>query len=470
MQNMARVAFFVGSVVVTLCVYNPMAKATPSRLWGTYDGGDSIDFAKDASFDSIVQLVVVGVAYSSAGIATMGAHDVSVNNEDAFVTQFDEFGTLQWGTYYGGAGSDIFEHVVTNSDDEIYAFGRTNSTTDIATNGGSLSGAYDTMLVKFDTSGTRLWGLYYGGSNAEVAGGNCIDHSSGSVYIVGQTASTTQIATVGAHDTSLNSGGAGDAFLAKFSSSGTLQWGTYYGGDAPTRGYACSVDSSGNVFVTGQTNATMGIASGGFDNSANGSMDSFLVKFNSSGSRQWGTYYGGADGDFAFAVGVDSSGDVYIAGATESTSGIATSGAFGGGGLDAYVAKFNTSGARQWGRYFGGSGGDQFLDMEINGTALTLSGTTGSPAGINSGGFDTTLAAGGDAMFVTMNSSGTQTYGSYNGGTLAEEGYGVARTTCDAAVVGMTTSSTGIATTGAHDTSQNSQEDIFVTYVRLCDL
>lgn len=99
--------------------------------------------------------------------------------------------------------------------------------------------------------GVRVWGTYYGGSSSEYPSGLSKD-ASGNVYMAGQTSSatTTLIATVGAHQTNLViNNGAYDAFLVKFNSNGVRQWGTYYGSDETEYGSSCSVDPNGNVFA-----------------------------------------------------------------------------------------------------------------------------------------------------------------------------------------------------------------------------
>jgi hypothetical protein len=71
-----------------------------------------------------------------------------------------------------------------------------------------------------------------------------------------------------------------DAFLVKFNASGTRLWGTYYGGSDEDRGRSCSTDAAGNVYLAGVTESTTNIASGGHQNSYGGDFgDAFLVKF-----------------------------------------------------------------------------------------------------------------------------------------------------------------------------------------------
>ena len=130
----------------------------------------------------------------------------------------------------------------------------------------------------------------------------------------------------------------------------TRLWGTYYGGSGTDLGYSCSTDASGNVYLAGSTGSNTGtvIATTGAHQSAygGGSYDAFLVKFNASGVRQWGTYYGGSSGDYDFSCSTDATGNVYLAGNTQSETAIATTGAhqsvYGGGGglLNVFLAKF----------------------------------------------------------------------------------------------------------------------------------
>src|SRR4030095_13819633 len=99
-------------------------------------------------------------------------------------------------------------------------------------------------------------------------------------------------------------GGAVDAFLAKFDTTGQLIWSTYYGGAWADRARGVGCDQVGNVYLSGFTESDSSIAtsgafqenwSKGYDNINDRAEDAFIVKFNSAGLRQWGTYYGGKD-------------------------------------------------------------------------------------------------------------------------------------------------------------------------------
>src|SRR4030095_11969305 len=84
----------------------------------------------------------------------------------------------------------------------------------------------------------------------------------------------------------------------------TRIWATYYGGTANEAGFSVATDPSGNVYMAGITQSYNGIASGGFQNSFGGGIvDAYLVKFNAAGNRLWATYYGGGGDEMAFFGG-----------------------------------------------------------------------------------------------------------------------------------------------------------------------
>ena len=331
------------------------------RQWATYYGGSEWDYGTSCAIDASGNIYMIGSTSSTSGIATAGAHETTVN--DGFLVKFNSSGVRQWGTYFEGNGNAC----ATDASGNVYIVGLTNSTSGIATAGAHqtvMSGSGDAFLVKFNSSGVKQWGTYFGGASSGASGMekgiSCATDALGNVYMVGQTPSTSGIATTGAHQT-IYGGGSCDAFLVKFNSSGVMQWGTYYGGAGVDIGYSCAKDASGNVFLAGDTQqeflpASSGMTTIGAHQSAYGGgySDGFLVKFDSNGLRQWGTYYGGSLLDVSFSCATDASGNVYMSGNTQSSAGIATSGAHQTTVNDAFLVSFNSSGVRQSGTYYGG--------------------------------------------------------------------------------------------------------------------
>ncbi|MGA3014353.1 MAG: hypothetical protein ABSD71_10000, partial [Bacteroidales bacterium] len=337
-----------------------------------------------------------------------------------------------WGTYYGGLNDERAAQCTSDKSGNVFLAGQTMSLNNIASSGSYqdiLAGSYDIFLAKFDASGQRQWGTYLGGTGWDYLT-SCVVDKSGNIYFSGGTNSTTAFGSPGSHQSTYG-GGPYDCFLEKFNTAGDRLWGTYYGGAGDDEEGACCVDINGNVFLTGGTTSDTGIATqGSYQPSLyNNGMDAFLAKFDSNGVRQWGTYYGGERGDGGLGCTTDSSGNVYFCGSTASDTNIASSGAYqtvyGGGNLDAFLAKFTTGGHRIWATYYGGSNWDQgwaCISDELRNVYLT--GWTNSVNGIASPGCFQPVYGGGtyDAFLVKFDSLGQRSWGTYYGGNDYDDG------------------------------------------------
>jgi len=416
-----------------------------TRSWGTYYGGSSDDRSYGCATDAVGDAYLCGISIGNGTtIATSGAHQTTTGaSGTSFLAKFNTNGTRLWATYYGGAGDAAYS-CCADASNNVYLSGVTNGSSSsslIATSGchQPLNGGNgDAFLVKFNSSGVRQWGTYYGDSGTEW-GFSCAADASGNVFMAGISASgtSTMIASPGSHQTTNMSGANNyDAFLVKFNSSGIRQWGTFYGGASQEWNSLCSTDISGNVYLAGHTASSSGtlIATPGSHQAVYGStatcFNAYLAKFNSSGVRQWGTYYGGSCSD-AFGCATDSNGDVYLSGYANAVSGtvIATASSHqptcaSTFGSDAFLAKFNTNGIRQWATWYGGTGNetaghcatDAFNNVYL--AALTASNSTSQSFVATSGAYQSNYGGGQrDAFLVKFNSSGVRQYGTYYGGS-----------------------------------------------------
>ncbi len=384
-----------------------------TMIWATYYGGNDNDYAYDIAIDASLNVFVAGETYSCNGISTTGAHQETCNTQafyDAFLVKFNSNGVRQFGTYYAGDGTDAFISVECDATGNVLLTGVTDSPNNISLVGAhqvAISGVDDSFVVKFNGLGVRQWATYYGGTLDDY-GKEVTTDASGNVFVVGQTFSTANISTAGAHQTILS--GDKDGFAVKFNSLGVRQWGTYYGGTASDQISTVKVHTNGDVYLSGYTYSPTGISTTGSYQTAlagTANYDAFLAKLNTSGVRQWGTYFGAADGDEAFGITLDGSGDGYLVGNTLSSSGFASTGSFqptygGGTNGDGFIAKFTSGGSFSWASYFGGSGDDYAQQVSLNGTSLVIAGSTSSTSGVASvGGFQSSYGGGTSDAFVT---------------------------------------------------------------------
>jgi len=378
--------------------------------------------------------------------------------------------TRALGTYFGGKDEDEGYAVATDDNKYIYVTGKTNSTSNVATSGAhqdTLGGSTDAFLAKFNSDlSKRTWATYFGGKDEEIGYDVAIDPSN-FIYVAGVTKSNSNISTKGAHQTSPGATNSRDAFLAKFDDKGTLKWATYYGGSDEdiAQTVACTKDLVVMAGTTKSTNGTSIASSGAHQSSHGGSSgynDAFIVQFDTSGARNWGTYYGGDEEDAATCVALDGSGNAYLGGYTESDNGkIATTGAHQtglGNRYDAFLVEFNKSGVRQWGTYYGGSKDDlaHGIDVKSNGSEIYLTGETASTKDIATTGAHQASKGSGsdpDAFVVRFNGAGVRQWASYYGGSGEDIAYDLVYDRNENIVLtGRTRSPNNIAVTNAYQT------------------
>ncbi len=437
----------------------------PALQWSTYFGGTGDDVATSIADDGAGNTYVGGYT-ASASMATVGAF-MSVYQGgvyDAFFAKYDATGALQFATYVGGTGTDQGTSVAVESGGaNAYLAGTTTSAATGLTTPGAYhsvnNGGNDGFLIKFSSLGIRQWCTFYGGLGNDLCNSVATDLS-GNVFIAGQTSSNTLIATVGAYQAARS--GTNDAFLAKFDAAGTIQWSTYYGGTAQEQATAVKCGTAGDIYITGQTNSLVNMASAGaYQATLSGTNDAFIARFNTAGTRDWGTYFGGSSSEQGNAIAVDpASGKIAIAGNTNSATGIASTNGFQGtfGGVqDAFVAYFDASGGRIWSTYYGGLALDygQAVCFDIFGNIVAAGGTFSSNGIASAGSSQSTIGGDYDAYIVKFNTLGQRLWGTYFGGTFYDYANGI---TCNSnnqlTIAGHTSSnglygSGGIVTAGA---------------------
>ncbi|MGK5092174.1 SBBP repeat-containing protein [Deltaproteobacteria bacterium TL4] len=245
------------------------------------------------------------------------------------IKYIDEYGN----SYYDDKGFAI----AIDGNNNLYIAG----STDGAYAGYTNQGASDLFFMKLDSNGTQIWVKQMGTNNGDYATNIAVD-TSGNVYVSG----ITEGALGG--NTSL---GSTDVFILKYSTDGVEQWvrqlgttsreGDQYGEEW---GGGVAVDSSGNVYVTDGTSGAMG-------GTNQGSEDIFIAKYNNSGTLQWTKQIASTDSDYVYDIAVDSNNNIYVTGvAFEAIDGIVPY-----NGRDILLVKYNSSGVRQWTRMYNNS-------------------------------------------------------------------------------------------------------------------
>ena len=312
-----------------------------------------------------------------------------------------------------------------------------------------------------------LYSTYLGGSKEDEGLGIAVD-SSGNAYVTGQTDSTNFPGS----PIKLGPGGSFDAFVTKLNSSGALQFTTLLGGSGHEIGTAIAVDSTG-IYVTGITDSTdfpsttgSAQATAPTKTGSHGNNSGFAAKLALGGaSIMWATYIGGNDSDAGFALAVDATQTVYVAGETFSStslpvtnplpSGGALNRGTGPGNNDGFIAKIKSDGSQYLMlSYLGGSGGDLATGVaaDPSGNVYVSGETISTDLPVTVGAFQTGCGTDGncnfngsvsfdDAFVAKITAANTYVYLTYLGGESVDDAVAItADSSGNAYVTGLTQS------------------------------
>ncbi|HIA11824.1 MAG TPA: hypothetical protein EYN69_07090, partial [Flavobacteriales bacterium] len=356
----------------------------PELAWSTLYGGNALDGVMCTDVDSSGN-VYTGGYLSSTNFPTLdpggGAfyQGTNLSGFAAFILKFNNDGILLWGTYYGGTtGADGITSIDVDVFGNLWAIGGTNApifptqTYGSAYFQGTIVGTGDDgFILKFSSTGARLWATFYGGDAMETFNSICTD-SIGNAWVVGITESTNfpVLSLSGAYNQLTSAGGVTEGFILKFNNAGTRLWATHYGGSLDDKLITIDADVNGNVWIGGTTSSAdfpVQDAGGYYQSTYAGNRDGVLLKFDNLGAREWSTYYGGSTIEEFLCIKTDSKGDAWVSGRTNSTDFPVQTrlGAYNqsanAGDRDAFLLKLSSTTSRIWASYYGGSNKEHIL-------------------------------------------------------------------------------------------------------------
>ncbi|TFF90851.1 MAG: hypothetical protein EU548_00930 [Promethearchaeota archaeon] len=236
-----------------------------------------------------------------------------------------------------------------------------------------------TRILKTQTD-LELWYTTWGGAAWDEGYGIALD-SAGNIYATGSTSSYGT--------------GSRDLALVKFYSSGTKAWNVTWGGAEWEEGHGIVLDSTGNIYVTGET-----------ESYGSGVDDLVVIKFYPNGTKAWNVTWGDSSHDYGYDIALDSEGNIYVTGSTYS---------YGVGHSDIVVVKFYPNGTMRWNVTWGGSSYD-----EGYGIALDSAGNIYATGNTSSYG-----AGHGDIAVVKFYPNGTKAWNVTWGGSNDDLGYAI---------------------------------------------
>jgi hypothetical protein len=418
----------------------------PVLSYSTYLGGSGNDAGFDIAVDGNGNTYVTG--------STDSPEFSSLGGSNAFVAKLNANGTQR--TYLaiiGGSGDDTGFSIAVDSSGDAYITGATDSTDFPVTNSIQSSfggGAQDAFIAKLDPTGSSLvYSTYLGGSGNDTGFGIALD-SSGSAYITGVTDSP-EFSTLGNTD----------VFVAKLNPSGDQRaYLAILGGTGDDTGFDIAVDGTGSAYVVGSTDSTNFTTANAWQPNFGGSQDAFVAKLNPTGSALvYSTYFGGTGNDSGFGIAIDSVGNAYITGSTDSPEFTSL------GGRDVFVAKFSSAGdERLYFTILGGSGDDAGFGIAVDSTGNAyITGSTDSSNFTTANALQSNAAGSQDVFVAKLNSAGsTLSYSTYLGSIDNESGFAIAVDNSGNAFITGFTSSTNFPTASPLQSVMGGNGDAFV--------
>ncbi|MCA9482237.1 MAG: SBBP repeat-containing protein [Nitrospina sp.] len=365
----------------------------PVLGFSTYLGGNTSDEGSKIILDNTNHIYLIG---------TTGSSDFPVLNEiegqnetypgwqDIFITklaQSDNTLTLIYSTYLGGGGDDIPRGIALDNFGGVYIAGHSTSSNfnlvnEIEGFTGRSNGFQinfdDVIVFKLQESGnvpSLAWSTYLGGNDYDLAMDIAVGNS-GNVYVAGWT-SSDDFDLVNPVDDEFSQK---EAFLLKIEQSGnipSLLWSTFIGGSNGDAGTGIALDENENIYLTGYSGSSDFPSVNPIEGKGNGTqVDVFVLKLEQTTDElviAWSTLLGGSQEDIPYAIALDNSNHVYVAGETQSNDFDLKNEIEGRNQVvdpnfpyDAFVFKLEQSQnipSLAWSTYLGGNDGDAAFDI-----------------------------------------------------------------------------------------------------------
>lgn len=425
-------------LLLLACVFTGQSQ---NFQWANGFGGTNVDEGRSVTIDGAGNVYATGSFAGTADFDPSAATATLLSNggvqPDIYIAKYNSSGVYQWAFKIGGTAADDGSGIATDAAGNIYVTGSFNGSVDFdpsAANAIRNSGGNDNVFVaKYNSAGVYQW-VFNIMTNVMPYHLNVATDASSNVLITGNFNGTADF-NPGAPVNNLTSLGGSETYVGKYTTAGAYVWAFSLGTSSSNdEGFGITSDPSSNVFVTGRFQNTVD-----FDPSAStatlttgGNAEIFLAKYDAAGTYQWASNFGSGGADFGYAVATDATGNIYLTGYFSSVAdfdpSVGTATLSSNGGADAFLAKYNTSGAYQWAFKIGSGLSDFGQGVSADGLGNIY--VTGYFQGLTdfdpSASTSTLTPTGGrDAFVAAYNASGNYQWAVKLGGAVDDEGWDI---------------------------------------------
>ena len=348
--------------------------------WARSIGGASSELSTSMDIDDSGNVYITGyysgIVDFNPGSAVFNL--TSQGNGDVFIVKLDNKGGFVWAKSVGGPKNEGGNFITTDENGNLYITGHYEDTADFDPDTTTFNlisaGSADVYVLKLDQAGNFIWAKSFNGTFA-AQGRSIAVGKSGNLYVTGHYNGTVDF-DPGAPVYNLTSSSGEALFVTKLGDDGRFLWAKSIGGLLDDLAFSIAIDSSDNLYVTGQYRNTVD-----FDpdtsihnlTSNDNSVDFFVLKLDKNGSFVWANSVGGKGYDHGFSITTDLSGNSYVTGSYSGTTdfdpGTLSYELTSKGSSDIFVQKLDPNGALIWARSMGGSFSDEgtAIKADING-------------------------------------------------------------------------------------------------------
>lgn len=327
-------------------VVSALSPGLDQLLHSTFLGTTTDDYCTAIDFDSSGDLCLIGFA---GRIPSVGPQ-FNANTSGCVFAKFNSTLSILIATNSVSGNNFIWpDDIVVDGNDNIFLCAHTRATNFPATIGSyatNNSGSQDAVLFKVNNAmSVMLAATYFGGDREDLATKLMLDDN-GNVYATGYTKSSDFPVSPGAYSTGNTSSFSSDIFITKLSSNlDSLLLSTLAGGGGSDESYDISMDSKGNVFITGTAGWGFPVFCDSYQSNWSTIDDGLIASFDPSLSTLISSTYLSTSGDdVCLSLAINPGDTVYVGGFTSSPNFPVTMSfdtTYNGGNEDAFVLAIN---------------------------------------------------------------------------------------------------------------------------------